>query len=94
MVTYLYRTNKIILDANLFYGSRNTDIDHPVYNQVLESGGYGAAFSTIIPIKINESSVLSLFASGEVFQQHVNVDFFDGQIGLVLIGIVWRNRTV
>jgi len=91
-LTYLYREPKFVLDANLVFGHRKADAVHPIYDETLTSDRWGVAFKAFIPIRPFKRTGWSIFVGGEIFQENVNVDFFDSRIGSIDVGVLWRHR--
>ena len=89
-MTYLYRTPKFVLDANVMLGSREADAVHPVYGQTLDWDRYGVALTAFIPVKWGNKSRWSVFVGGEVFRENANIDFFDTQVASINAGVLWR----
>lgn len=89
-LTYIYFSPTFILDFNLLYGFRNFNEVHPVYDETLNLNRWGLALSGFFPVKRFEGSVLNVLISGEIFQEDVNVDFFDSKIASVNVGVLWR----
>ena len=90
-LTYLFRSPKVVLDANLTYGSRKADETHPVYSETLDTDRWGAALTAFIPVKAFKSSRLSIFITGEIFQENANIDFYDSRVGSLSAGLIWRH---
>jgi len=91
-LTYLYRSPKIVLDANLALGQREAEEAHPVYGKVLDTDRIGAAFTAFIPVRLFKGGVLSVWASAELFKENANIDFFESSAGSVMAGLAWRHR--
>ncbi len=91
-LTYLFRSPKIVLDANVLYGRREADEIHPIYGEVLETDRWGAALTAFFPIKAFKSSRLSVFVTGEIFQEDANIDFYDTKVSSLSAGLVWRHE--
>jgi hypothetical protein len=91
-MTYLYMTPKVVLDANVMFGSREADAVHPVYGQTLDWDRYGVALTAFIPVKWGNQSRWSVFVGGEIFRENANVDFFDAQVASLNAGVLWRYR--
>jgi hypothetical protein len=91
-LTYLFRSPKVVLDANVLYGTREADEIHPIYGKVLDTDRWGAALSAFIPIKAFKSSRLSVFITGEIFQENANIDFYDARVASLSAGLVWRHN--
>lgn len=90
-LTYLYRSPKVILDANLVYGSREAKETNPIYGTLLEADRWAAALTAFIPVKRFKSSVLNVAVGGEVYQEQANIDFYDSSIDMVFAGVLWRH---
>ncbi len=90
-LTYLFRSPKVVLDANLAYGSRKADETHPIYGETLDTDRWGAALTAFIPVKAFKSSRLSVFITGEIFQENANIDFYDSQVVSLSAGLIWRH---
>ena len=90
-LTYLYRSPKVILDANVIYGSREAKEINPIYGTLLEADRWAAAFTAFIPVKRFNSSVLNVAVGAEVFREDANVNFYDSSIDMVLAGVLWRH---
>ena len=91
-LTYLYRTKKVVLDANLGYGKRKSSALHPVYNETLEADRIGFALIAFIPIKLFKSNRWMIWISAETFTENSNVDFFDSRFTAILGGLGWRHN--
>jgi hypothetical protein len=91
-LTYLYRSPKIVLDANLALGQREAEQAHPVYGKVLDTDRFGAAFTAFIPVRLFGKSGWSVWASVEFFKENANIDFFESSAGSVMAGFAWRHR--
>jgi hypothetical protein len=91
-LTYLFRSPKVVIDTNVIYGQREADVTHPIYGEVLETDRWGAAVSAFIPIKAFASSRLSIFITGEIFQENANIDFYDARVSSLSAGFVWRHK--
>jgi hypothetical protein len=89
-LTYLYLSPKVVIDFNVFYGKRKSDEIHPVYDKVLDAERWGVALTVFIPVKRFDSSVLSVFVSGEIFRENANIDFFESKISSINGGLIWR----
>lgn len=89
-LTYLYRSPKVILDANGVFRSREGKEANPVYGKVMDTKQLGAALVAFFPVKRYTSSVLSVFVGGEVFHQNANVDFYDTSVDMVMAGVIWN----
>jgi len=90
-LTYLYRSPKVVLDANVVYGSREARETNPIYGTLLEADRWAAAFTAFIPVKRFTSSVLNVTVGGEVFQEDANIEFYDSSMEMVLVGVLWRH---
>jgi hypothetical protein len=90
-LTYLYRSPKVVLDANVIYGSREAKETNPIYGTLLEADRWAAAFTAFIPVKRFKSSVLSVAVGGEVFREDANIDFYDSSIDMLFAGVIWRH---
>ena len=90
-LTYLYLSPKVVLDANVGYGRLKADESHPVYDETIDTGRLGVALTAFIPVRVRESSRLSVFVGGEVFRADANIDFFDSRIASLVVGLLWRH---
>ncbi len=90
LLSYLYLTPKIVLDANLAYGKRNGQAIHPVYNEYLDANRFGATLSAFVPVNIGKSKNWNIWASAEFFSEDSNIDFFDTSFGAIMGGLMWR----
>ncbi len=91
-LTYLFRSPKVVLDANVLYGTREADETHPIYGKVLDTDRWGAALTAFFPVKSFKSSILSIFITGEIFQENANIDFYDSRVASLSAGLVWRHN--
>ena len=90
-LTYLFRSPKVVLDANVLYGRRKADEIHPIYGKILETDRWGAALTAFIPVKAFKSSRLSVFVTAEIFREDANIDFYDAKVSSLSAGLVWRH---
>ena len=90
-LTYLYRGTKWIVNANLAGGYKEFREINPVYDRQITTYRYGVALLIFKPIRKGKSSILSLFASGEMFREVANEDFFNAGINWINGGIIWRH---
>jgi len=91
-MTYLYRTPKVVLDANFMLGRREADAMHPVYGQTLDWDRYGVALTAFIPVKFGSSNRWRVFIGAEYFRENANINFFDTKIASVNAGVIWRYK--
>jgi hypothetical protein len=91
-LTYLYISPKVILDANGVWGQNRSDAIHPVYGEVLDASRWGAALTAFVPVNLFQKNGWSVFAGVEIFEENVNVDFFDSRIASINVGLIWRHR--
>ena len=92
LLTYIYPSSKVVLNANVLYGARTAVETHPVYGEVLDKDRWGVALTAAFPVKRYTSSTLSIIVIGEVFRENANIDFFDTSIRALMVGIVWRHN--
>jgi len=90
-LTYLYRSPKVILDANVIYGVREAREVNPIYDTLVVTDRKAAGLTAFFPVKRFASSVLSVFASGEFFREDANIDFYDTSVEMVSLGLLWRH---
>lgn len=91
-LTYLYRSKKVVLDANVAYGKRTSKVVHPVYNETLEAKRIGASITAFIPIKLFKSRRWMIWVSTEFYTENSNIDFFDSSFTSVMGGLGWRHN--
>ncbi len=89
-MTYLFLSPKVVLDANVIFGSREADAIHPVYGQTLDWDRYGVALTAFIPVKLGNNNRWRIFVGGEFFREKANIDFFDTKIASINAGVFWR----
>jgi hypothetical protein len=90
-LTYLYRSPKVIVDANLTYGTREAKETNPIYGSLLETDRWAGALTAFIPVKRFTSSALNVVVGGEVYRESANIDFYDSSLGMVFAGVLWRH---
>lgn len=90
-LTYLYLSQKIILDINIAYGQRNAREIHPVYDKKADSDRYGGAITAFMPFKKTKTGLWLFWASAEIFQEDATIDFFDSQFSAIMGGVMWRH---
>jgi len=90
-LTYIYRSPKVVLDANVIYGSREAKEINPIYGTLLEADRWAAGLTAFIPVKRFNSNVLSVSLGAEVFREDANIDFYDSSIDMVFAGVLWRH---
>lgn len=90
-LTYLYRSPRVVVDANVLYGFRKAKETNPIYGQAVDGDRLGVGLTAFIPLKTYSSSSLSFMVGGEMLRQDANVDFFDSELGMVLAGVIWRH---
>ena len=91
-LTYLYRSPKVILDANLIYDVREAKEINPIYDELMDIDRRAAALTAFFPVKKYASSVLSIFVGGEFFRENANIDFYDMSVDMVMAGVIWRHQ--
>ena len=89
--TYIYRTPRLILDANLVYGFRDAKDGHPIYDTVVNTRRFGAGLAAFMPVMKFSSSVLMVTASADYFRESTNVDFYNSNLTMLAIGVLWRH---
>ena len=90
-LTYLWRSPKVILDANVIYGVREADAVNPIYGKTMENDRWAAGLTAFVPIKRFQSSVLNVWLGAEVFRENSNIDFYDSSVEMVFGGLLWRH---
>jgi hypothetical protein len=88
-LTYIYRTPKLAIDANLVMGTHKADAVHPVYGTVKEADRLGG--SVVMFFDLFNKKRLRAFAMAEYLTETANIDFFDSKIGSLSIGVFWRH---
>ena len=91
-LTYLYRSPKVILDANLIYDVREAKRINPIYDELMDIDRRAAALTAFFPVKKYASSVLSIFVGGEFFRENANIEFYDMSADMVMAGAIWRHQ--
>ena len=91
-LTYLYRSPKVVLDANVIYGKRKADEVNPIYDETMDADRLGVALAAFIPVRLFKSSGWTVFVGGEIFGENTNIDFYDSRIGSINAGMIWRHR--
>ena len=89
-LTYLYLTPKLVLDANLFYGTQDADTVHPVYGEALDVQRTGVAI--IAFYDLFKKARWRAYASVDYFREDANIAFFDSKVKALGIGAIWRYR--
>ncbi len=91
-LTYLYRSPKMILVANLVYDVREAKEINPIYDELMDIDRRAAALTAFFPVKTYASSVLSVFVGGEFFRENANIEFYDMSVDMVMAGAIWRHH--
>jgi hypothetical protein len=90
-LTYIYRIPRLILDVNVIYGFRDAINANPIYGKVVNTNRFGAGVAAFMPFMKLSSSVLMLTASADYFRESTNVDFYNSNLTMLSIGVLWRH---
>lgn len=90
-LTYIFRSPKVLIDANLVVGQRDTKEINPIYDTDMNSTRWAVGFTAFVPVKKFKSSVLSVLVGAEVFEEDVNVDFYDSTVRFATVGLIWNH---
>lgn len=90
-LTYILATPKFLINTNARYGKRYFKDVHPVYDKKMEGDRFGASLTLSHRILALKSSSLNLFFNAEYYGEQLNVDFFDSQMTMISMGLLWQH---
>ncbi len=90
LLDHIFRSPKMVLNTKVFVIKRKADDIHPVFNEIIESNGYGFAIGAIFPVTLFNSANWNFTVGGEYARENVNIDFYTSRIAAFTVGLIWR----
>lgn len=89
LLTYVFNTEKVNFITNLYYGRSDFDETNPIYEKTREDDVYGAAITAFYK-KFLGVPKMNLVGNIAAYESDANIDFYDTQVTLATLSVLYR----
>jgi len=89
LLSYVLNTQKVNFITNLYYARSDFDEKNPIYVEKRNDDIFGATFSAFYK-KFLGVPKMNLVGTVAVYDSDSNIDFYDGQISLATLSVLYR----